>query len=181
MKLLTNPSGDPVLEQFSEEGFVDCVFRITNFEPSESHFTFHLSASSEGSIVGFNVALLKEIKAGLDEESNLIQEHVYFEGVVFQRSGPESDRLIDQLAKLYGLNRKGRQMRSREAYTAIALHQGNIDLSHQPIKLKLFGREEEGDDLYNESFFNVDLPNGIVFWNEKDQEYREALIRALSR
>jgi hypothetical protein len=30
------------------------------------------------------------------------------------------------------------------------------------------------------SSFNLDLPNGLVFWNEKDQDYREPLVRSLT-
>lgn len=52
----------------------------------------------------------------------------------------------------------------------------------EPVKIKLFGndRETDSEDDYYESFFNLDLPNGLVFWNEKDQEYREPLVRSLS-
>jgi hypothetical protein len=48
--------------------------------------------------------------------------------------------------------------------------------------MKLFGRDDEPfiEDDYYESFFNVDLANGLVYWNEKDQEYREPLLRALA-
>ena len=45
----------------------------------------------------------------------------------------------------------------------------------------LFGKDGEpfDEDVYYESFFNVDLPNGSVYWNEKDPDYREPLLRAL--
>ena len=50
------------------------------------------------------------------------------------------------------------------------------------VKLKIFGKDGEPFDeaAYYESFFNVDLPNRFVFWNEKDPEYRKPLLRALS-
>jgi len=31
-----------------------------------------------------------------------------------------------------------------------------------------------------ECFFNVDFANGLDFWNEKDQDYREPLIQGLA-
>ena len=56
-------------------------------------------------------------------------------------------------------------------------------MTTEPVKLKLFGRDRPSDqeDDYYESFFNLDLKNMFVFWNEKDQEYRAPLLRALSQ
>jgi hypothetical protein len=112
----------------------------------------------------------------------LNQEHVYRKGVCFSRSGPESDRLIAAIAKLHGVETGAKQMVNQEAYTAIALHQGDINTETQPVKIKLFGNDAEAEDesRYYESFFNLDLQNRLVFWNEKDQEYRHALINSLA-
>ena len=56
-------------------------------------------------------------------------------------------------------------------------------MTKEPIKIKIFGKDSENDleNDYYESFFNLDLANGFVFWNEKDEEYREPLIRGLSQ
>ncbi len=61
-----------------------------------------------------------------------------------------------------------------ESFTAIALHQGDLDFENECVKLKLFGKDSEPLDeaAYYESFFNIDLANRIVFWNEKDPDYR---------
>lgn len=74
-------------------------------------------------------------------------------------------------------------MVDEETFTAIALHQGLLDAERERINLKLLGRDNqpfEQEDYY-ESYFNMDLPNRIVEWKEKGAEYREALVRALSR
>ena len=73
-------------------------------------------------------------------------------------------------------------MVDEETFTAIALHQGRIDMDNEPIKLKIFGKDGEpfDEDAYYESFFNVDLPNGLANWNEKDPDYRVPLLQALS-
>jgi hypothetical protein len=74
-------------------------------------------------------------------------------------------------------------MRASESFTALALHQGELDLFSEPVRIKLFGCDQEPfvEDDYFESFFNVDLPNSLVSWNEKDADYRVPLIRGLSR
>jgi hypothetical protein len=182
MSIVTDDFGNPILEQFSEEGFIDCVFRILDLVESDEFFNFHLAASSQGEILGLDVAIRKDIKAAIDSEMNLIKDRVFREGVLFIQSGAESDRLIARIATLYGLPHPGREMIHKTTFTAIALHQGEIDMRTQPVKVKLFGKDgepfEEND--YYESFFNIDLVNGFVFWNEKDQEYREPLIRGLT-
>ena len=181
-KLLRDNAGNPILEQFSEEGFVDCVLKISDLAKSAEFFSFHLSASSEGQVLGFDVAVRTDIRPGLDAEVNLIQENVSYHGVQFFRSGPESDALLQRLSVLYGLQLSNLEMVSKETYTGIALHQRPFDMHTDPVKIKIFGKDVEPIDqeAYNESYFNLDLAQGLVFWNEKDQDYRTALIRGLS-
>jgi len=184
MKITTDNCGNPVLEQFSVDGFIDCAFRICDLIESPEYFNFHISASSEGKVLGMDVAVRKDIKGGFDKQMTLVKEHVCREGVIFFiRSGTESDRLIAPIACLYGLPHNGAEMVRKESFTAISLHQGECDLWKQPLKIKLFGRDAEPFDesAYYESFFNIDLANGFVYWNEKDQEYRKPLICGLTK
>lgn len=182
MQLMVDENDLPILGQFSEEGFVDCVLKISDLRSDERTLHFHMEASFEGSPVGIDVSVVRGIKAGFNEEMELDPDHVYRKGVSFSRSGVESDRLIVALAKLYELDVRVEKMIGRETFTAIALHQGDIDAELAPVKIKLFGKDSDSDneDDYYESFFNLDLQNGLVFWNEKDQEYRHPLVRALA-
>lgn len=158
------------------------MFRISQLVETESAYRFHMAASHQGKIVGIDVSVVKGIQAGLDEAARPIRGHVYRDGVRFFRSGPESDRLVLALARLYGQEHRTLEMLDELRFTGIALHQGAIDPIREAVKIKLFGHDREnGDEDYNESFFNLDLPNGLVFWNEKDQDYRRPLVRALSR
>lgn len=183
MNLATDNLGNPILEQYSEDGFVDCIFKISDLVESADFFNFHLSASSESIILGMDVVLHKNIKAYFDSQMNVIKEHFYCNGVTFIRSGIESDKLIARIAEFYGLPSVGIEMVTKETFNAVALHQKEIDLRKDAVKIKLFGRDKEPFDqeAYYESFFNVDLVNGFVSWNEKDEEYRKPLIRALTR
>ena len=182
MGLRVNQSGLPILDQFSEEGFIDCVFKITDLEEGEDSYSFNLRASHSGTDLGLRAEVVKGIQGGFDTEMSLVQEHVCRNGVRFFRTGPESDALVSVLAGLYGFGDVSLQMVKKETYTGIALHQGVIDMKSDPVKIKVFGKDQDRDSAedYYEAFFNLDLKNGFVFWNEKDQEYREPLIRALS-
>ena len=183
MELAVSRDGYPILDQFSEEGFVDCVLQIVERVDHDDHHELVLRASYKDKPVGMKVLVRRNIQGGFDAEMELIAEHVYRSGVRFLRTGPESDDLVGAIATLYGLPAASRRMVEDIAFTGIALHRsGEVDMEVQPIKIKLFGYDgpEDFGDQYFESFFNLDLGNGFVFWNEKDEEYREALVRGLS-
>lgn len=181
MEIRVSRDNLPILDQFSEEGFVDCVFKITNLNSTDDRYIFRMDASYNDERAGICVRLAKGIKPIFDAKMNVIKDNYYRNGVSFLRSGPESDRLISAVARLYGMDGTGLAFVPEETFTAVALHQAEIDLERESVKLKLFGRDTESDPAanYYESFFNVDLPNGLVYWNEKDPEYREPLLRAL--
>jgi hypothetical protein len=146
------------------------------------HYRFHLAASHKNRIIGMDVVLVKGIRGGFDASMTLVNDHVYRRGVRFLRSGPESDWLISAIRELYGLKAVVTRMVDEETFAAIALHQGTLSWDSEPVHLKIFGKDGEplDEDAYYESFFNVDLANGVVCWNEKDPDYRQPLLRALS-
>ncbi len=182
----TDADGLPILDQFSGEGFIDLVFRISVFENGDQRYRFHLSASYDGNEVGLNVEMLKGIQGGFREDENeelqLVQENVYHEGVEFFRSGVDSDSLVSVIGDLYGLPLRRLRMVDSHAFTAIALHEGRIEFDSELANIKLFANDEEKcpEEDYFECFFNVDFANGLAYWNEKDQDYREALIKSLT-
>ncbi|HMM78858.1 MAG TPA: hypothetical protein PKC65_02430 [Pyrinomonadaceae bacterium] len=179
-------NGLPILDQFSGEGFVDLVFRIVDFKDDDERFRFHLTASHKGNEAGLNVEMVKGIQGGLHEDENeelqLVQEHVYHDGVEFSRSGEDSDELISILGSLYELTSDRLRMVKKQMFTAIALHEGDVDFDSQTVNIKLFCNDSEDgrEDDYFECFFNVDFATRLAYWNEKDQEYRDPLLRGLS-
>src|SRR5262245_38761213 len=182
MDIQTDREGNPILDQHSERGFVDLTFLIRELVDDDQHYRFRLTASYKTRAVGMDVAIVKGIKSGFNAKMDLVKKHVYYCGVRFFRSGAESDRLISAIRELYGLRRSRAVMVKEESFTAIALHQGRLDMKTEPIRLKIFGQDGEpfDEEAYYESFFNVDLANRLVFWNEKDPDYRKPLARALS-
>lgn len=182
MDVRVDGEGNPILDQFSEEGFVDLIFRITELVHDGRHYRFHATASHRGTIVGMDAVVVCDIQGGFDSNMELVKENVYRQGVRLLRSGTESDRLVQAISELYSSPEPSATMVREEVFTAIALHQGELVMEEQPIKLKIFGRDSEAfdEDAYYESFFNLDLVNGFVFWNEKDPDYRTPLLRALA-
>ena len=176
-------SGNPLLDQFSEEGFVDCTFRILQLTSTANSHDMRLMASYQGTLVGFRVLVRRGIRGGFDADMNLIPAHVYRSAVEFMRTGAESDAMVAALRKLYGMPESAARMADTASFTGIALHHDDVDMETQPIKIKLFGRDSDDEierGLYFESFFNLDLPSGFVFWNEKDPDYRVPLIEGIT-
>lgn len=182
MDLQLGTDGHPVIDQLSEEGFIDLTFQIHGLSDHGTHYRFHLAASHNNSELGLDVILVKGIKSGFDANMDLMKDHVYRKAVRLIRSGIESDRLVSAIGDFYGADPVPQKMVSEESFTAIALHQGDLDFENECVKLKLFGKDGEpfDEDAYYESFFNVDLANRMVYWNEKDPDYRQPLLRALA-
>jgi hypothetical protein len=140
-------------------------------------------ASHRGVLVGFRVVVRRGIRGGFDADMNIIPAHVYQSAVEFMRTGTESDAMLAVLRELYEMPQSAARMADITSFTGIALHHDDVDMETQPIKIKLFGRDSDDEierGLYFESFFNLDLPSGFVFWNEKDPDYRVPLIEGIS-
>jgi hypothetical protein len=182
-QIALDEQGNPLLDQFSADGFVDCTFRIAAISSIETAHELSLIASHHGHLVGFDVTVRRGIRGGFDPDMNLIGDHVYRPAVQVHRTSAQSDRFVATLAELYGFPTLPRRMVDSLAMTGIALHNDDVDMEREPIRIKLFGHDSDvqiAQDEYFESFFNLDLRNGFVFWNEKDLDYRRPLIAGLS-
>ena len=179
--MLFDKDGLPILTQNSEEGFVDCIFKVSGLKSDNDHYYFNLLASHDEEPVGLAVKLLKSVGPGFDADMNLIQDHIYGPGVIFRSLGAISDRLVSALARLYGQDHAELRMVQEEAFTVLALQQAETDFQVHGVKLKLFGKDQGEFDgtKYYESFFNVDFPDGYASWNEKDPSYRVQLINGI--
>ena len=180
MQIKTDDSGNPILDQFSKDGFVDCAFRIVEMSETEAGYQLQLAASYDDQVLGMDVEVVKNVQSAFDENSEIINEHVYPSGVVFKRRDESSDRLISTIAKLYGFEDHELAMCDQLDFSMIALHQGEIDMVNFPLRLKIY-LDGDGDEYRYETYFNLDLKNGYASWNEKDAEYRQALIDGLGQ
>jgi len=180
--MILDSQGLPILDQHSEDGFVDCVFKIHGLKQDASFHYFNILASHNGRKVGLAVKLLSEVGPCFDADMNLIRKNVYRAGVSFRSLGQVSDDLITALGDLYELGIGALRMVPEETFTMIALQSGETDLATDAVRMKLFGRDAEtfDEDDYYESFFHVDLQRGVASWSEKDPDYRVALVRGLS-
>ena len=91
-------------------------------------------------LLGMDVVVVRGIQGGFNSKMELVKKNVYRQGVRFLRTGVESDQLISAISDLYGSDESPRRMVDEETFTAIALHQGSLDMDSEPVKLKISGR-----------------------------------------
>jgi len=185
--LIIDENGIPLLDQFSEEGFVDCVFKMSSIERVGDFLQYEMLAVYDDEVVGFGAQAYCGINAGLEEGPDGIRlrsDGVHHPAVRFFTLGTISDRFLGTLLSLYEKSSDHPLVFADSFFlTGIALHMEDLDILAQPVKIKLFGNDADGDDpdLYFEAYYDLDVPNGYVYLNEKDPEYRVALLLSLSK
>jgi hypothetical protein len=176
MPLEIGRTGLPVLDQFSEEGFVDCVFFVGHSGVRGERLLFELRAECDGDIVGLDVDMVAAPGPGFDAEMQVFAHHVYADGFTVHPAGPASDRFMAALARRFGLAGGAPRTMGTASFTAMVLQQQVVSPERGAERLKL--ECGTGDDHY-EGQFTLDIPHGRAFWKEKDTDQRRALLRAL--
>jgi hypothetical protein len=169
----------PEVTAGAEKGWGDLDFKLTRVAPlpgGRRYLEGH--GLHEGKRVGFAVTLGGRWSERPMEEAG----GTFYEGRATLLSiGPESDRMVAVLDKLYGTNLGAGGMRHEIEVSAVGLLTDPRLLDEQPVRMKLFfNADPEGRPDYAEAFLNVAVPEGTIQFHEKDHDYRGALIRALS-
>ncbi|EJP04349.1 hypothetical protein J9305_13330 [Leptospira interrogans] len=142
--MFLNKKYPDLLSNREEDEFVDLTFKIENLKEGSDNFNFNLKAKFKDDIVGFKVMMTKNIDRGFDSNMELIKQNVCYEGVKFIRTGKESDLLVSHLNDLYGFASEKLNMTDLETFTAIALTNEPFNLIEDIVKIKLFGKDQEG-------------------------------------
>jgi hypothetical protein len=103
-----------------------------------------------------------------------------YKGVITYRSlGPASDSFLHIMDKLYGTALHPKSMRAETKFTGISLRGKPDELEKEPVRIKVF-YESDDEQRYAELFTNIDVQHRVLQINEKDEEYRKPVVRALS-
>jgi len=163
-----------------EEGWHDCFFKIISSTSTDSTTTFVCKGLHKGKAVGLQFEVRTDMGAGitpageLNSEAGLVKKAVQIKSI-----GQESNELIKVLSELYGKPTTRPFIKQTDWITAYSLNQKPVDLNKSDYyKLKLFFDKDE--DLYAEVFLNIKTSAGEIELNEKDEEYRDNVIKALT-
>lgn len=165
------------------QGFVDLAFSLASHERSPDGIqTCIARGTHNGAEVGFRFRLPAEWKQGTLGDTGLT---TYQSTITLESLGTPSDRFVAALAELYGGSLHPKSMTPEVTFTAISLGGIPAALEKGAVKIKLFvepneDSEEAYEMFYAEHYLNIDLAARTVEFHEKDEAYRDAVLRALS-
>jgi hypothetical protein len=179
-------SDDDLIEITSrtEEGFHDIVLNIIDSKLTRNgDYEIIAKGKNKEETVGLKIKIKDKLKAGLVNEGfdGFDSTAVELNGVSFYSIGPESDNLVRILSKLYDSPTDKKFTTSEILFDMFSLNQEQAELSKGYFRFKIFFDPYDSLGLYSELFLNVNLPKKEVEINEKDWEYRESLVKVLTR
>lgn len=163
----------------SEEGFVDITLSIARYDrQSSGRVRLVVRSTLDGSKVGFVIELLPGWEAQKIEDADAF---FYWGNAEVSSAGKESDDFLVALARLYGLSGPKPAFSAKVPADVVGLANDPARIESEPIRMKFFFNSGGPEDRYSEVFINVDLQRKVLEFNEKDPEYRNALVQSLSR
>ena len=164
---------------YGEEDLVDLTFEVVEYSKhrtglSRIEYDVWAKGLYKGKTVGFGLLLSATKK--------LFQPLKI--GVGINSLGEESDNFLKALAELYG-ETIPEQSKMKKYVPADFFILSNVEdkkecFDNMKVNVKMFFGNTDENDHYCECFLNVDLPSKTVTFCEKDEEYRENIIRCFA-
>ncbi len=158
------------------EGFIDVPLSVVSTAVSENYYEYDVKAIVNNDTIGIIIKLKKNIPAGFvnGEPKNMFLS----DGIEFVSKGIESDKLLGFLSKNYGLNESNTTIKDSQLFTCANLNESKTNYKTGESRFKIF---LEGEEDYAELFVNFNFSKSIISLNEKDEEYREPLIKLMKK
>lgn len=158
-----------------EEGFVDIDLHIVSHTANkDGSFLIKVANKLEGSEVGFKILLDNKWKPKKIANS----KSSFFWGTgKFISTGKPTENFVEVLATLYGISVPDFSM-NQVNIEIVGLANDPRKLATRDTKMKIF-LNSNNQELYSEVFINVNLAENTLEFHEKDEEYRQPLIRSL--
>jgi len=161
----------------TEEGFVDIDLPIADVRrEADGAVAITARALIDNVIVGFAIDIRRDWKATPLSGSDFL----YFGKVSLRSLGEDSNRFVALLARLYKVSQPSRPMLVKLELVAVGLADDPSKVMTTPVRMKLFFDPDDEGSGEAEVYVNVDVAARKLQFNEKDPEYREPLVRALT-
>ena len=178
----SNDFDNLVLEEITSrldqaEGWSDIFLKITSDVKTNTSHIYVAKGLYNGKTVGLQVEVSSNIRAGIvngeiDGKSGFAHNAVQLKSL-----GQESDELVKALAELYKQATDKGFTKQTVSATAFSLNEKPVNLDKNDYyKLKLFF-EENNEKLYSEVFLNINTEKREIEIHEKDEDYREPIIK----
>lgn len=178
----TNNSDNTKIEEITsridpEEGWSDIFLKITEDTKTDISHIYIAKGLYKNKTVGLQIEVSSKIGAGIidgkpDGKAGFVANAVQLKSI-----GQESDELVKALAELYKQPTNKSFTKQTISATAFSLNEKSVNLDKNDYyKLKLFFAEDD-ENLYSEIFLNINTDKREIEIHEKDEEYREPIIK----
>ncbi|MEO8148235.1 MAG: hypothetical protein ABI723_11380 [Bacteroidia bacterium] len=164
-----------------DEGFNDIFLKIVNDTKTDTTHIYIAKGLYKNKTVGLQIEVRSKIGAGFTDGQVADNGGFIAKGVRLKSIGQESDEFIKALADLYKQQTSKGFSKQVITATAFSLNEKASDLDKKGLyNFKLFFGEED-ENLYSEIFLNINTAKGEIELPEKDDSYREPLIKVWTR
>ncbi len=178
----SDSSADSVTKEVTvvdEEGFADFDFPLAGAERVDDRgWLISARGLLNKEAIGFDVRLDGEWKP---QDVNDGAFTVFWGTGAIIRSGTESDAFCSLLQEKYQFAGSSSEMPDLVETMVVSLGTDPSRITEEPVKMKMFVEPEGDESEYAEFFLNLDFRGQIIQFHEKDNEYRENLIKAFCR
>jgi len=178
----TNDSDNTKIEEITsridpEEGWSDIFLKITADTKTDSSHIYIAKGLYKNKTVGLQIEVSSKIGAGIidgkpDGKAGFVANAIQLKSI-----GQESDELVKRWQELYKQPTNKGFTKQTISATAFSLNEKSVNLDKNDYyKLKLFFAEDD-ENLYSEIFLNINTDKREIEIHEKDEEYREPIIK----
>ena len=166
-----------LLSNSLDDDFKDLIFRITSVSKvDENRINLVCMAQHNEKIVGFALTIHDNAKPGIIK-GEIDNSSIIHNGASIHTLNSISNNFLETLAALYDQPKPKEFSQNKIEFTIFPLNENVATLANGKFKFKFF--YDNNEDLYAELYINIDLPNKLLEFNEKDAGYRENIIRVL--
>lgn len=182
----TNNFGNTKIEDITsridlEEGWSDIFLKIIENKKTDTSHIYIAKGLYKNKTVGLQIEVSSKIGAGIvdgkpDGKAGFVANAVQLKSI-----GQESDELVKALAELYKQPTDKGFTKQTISATAFSLNEKSVNLDKKDYyKLKLFFAEDD-ENLYSEIFLNLNTDKREIELHEKDEGYREPIIKVWTK
>src|SRR5579863_5882679 len=164
------------------EGFCDIALAIRQKSAAEDGTLLLTAAGTrKNQRLELRVAIAPEMKRGdMNPVTGAPQTYsLQRGGVRFERTGEASDRLVGRLAELYQTKFRPVMMDNDIHFTAFAFRGDPEKITVQDVLFELYHEDPSNQVPQCELLLDVNLPANEVRIREKNQDFRECVVRIL--
>ena len=162
----------------TDDDFVDFSFDIINTKKKLfGSIILECAACNEGKNVGFCLEIKCNMRGITNNDFRTF--HTYPKGMKLTYQKDLSDDFISSVSQLYGFGGTDLKLKESAYIECGAINVNPMNLQTEEVQFKCF-LEANDEAKYAEFYINVDLPNQKLYFNEKDPDYRENIIRYFS-